>query len=110
MPLEGEKDDRGNLAAVLADETAEDPRARAERRDLGRSLETAIGRLRPEYRQAVLMFYVHGASYQEICEVTGLPLGTVKTNLHRARKELAQAMTGLGWGPAARETGSAPVS
>ena len=99
VPLEAEEDDRGSLAAVLADETVEDPLAATERRDLGRSLERAISLLRPEYRQAVLMFYAHGASYQEICEVTGLPLGTVKTNLHRARKELAEAMTALGWAP-----------
>jgi RNA polymerase sigma-70 factor (ECF subfamily) len=120
VPLEtGADDDRGSLAAVLADGTAESPLAAAERRDLARSLERAIALLRPEYRQAVLMFYVHGASYQEICEVSGLPLGTVKTNLHRARKELAQAMTGLGWGPVgsaagdrgpAGETGRAPAS
>jgi RNA polymerase sigma-70 factor (ECF subfamily) len=111
VPLEAEEDDRGSLASVLADESGEDPQAAAERRDLGRSLEKAIGRLRPEYRQAVLMFYVHGASYQEICEALGLPLGTVKTNLHRARKELAQAMTALGWGRAeAGETGKAAVS
>lgn len=111
VPLETEDDDKGSLASVLADESGEDPRAAAERRDLGRSLEKAIGRLRPEYRQAVLMFYVHGASYQEICEALGQPLGTVKTNLHRARKELAQAMTALGWGPAAAgETGRAAVS
>jgi RNA polymerase sigma-70 factor (ECF subfamily) len=99
VPLEAEEDDKGGLAAVLADETVEDPQAAAERRDLARSLERAIARLRPEYRQAVLMFYAHGASYQDICEVTGLPLGTVKTNLHRARKELAQVMASLGWGP-----------
>ncbi|HVG11008.1 MAG TPA: sigma-70 family RNA polymerase sigma factor [Thermoanaerobaculia bacterium] len=103
VPLEAEEDDRGSLAAVLADETVEDPLAAAQRRDLGRSLERAISLLRPEYRQAVLMFYAHGASYQEICEVTGLPLGTVKTNLHRARKELAEAMISLGWGPQGRE-------
>jgi len=110
VPLEAEEgDERGGLAAVLADGTSEDPGAAAERRDLGRSLEKAISRLRPDYRQAVLMFYVHGASYQEICEVTGQPLGTVKTNLHRARKELAQTMTGLGWGPPG-ETGRAPAS
>ncbi|MFL6260847.1 MAG: RNA polymerase sigma factor [Thermoanaerobaculia bacterium] len=110
VPLEAGQDEegRGGLAAVLADQTAEDPGAAAERRDLARSLERAIRRLRPDYREAVLMFYVHGASYQEICEVTGQPLGTVKTNLHRARKELAQAMTGLGWGP--RETGGAAAS
>jgi len=114
VPLETGEEDRGSLGAVLADGTVEDPLAAAERRDLARSLERAISRLRPEYRQAVLMFYAHGASYQEICEVTGLPLGTVKTNLHRARKELAQVMTSFGWGPQGRqpagETGGAPAS
>ena len=100
VPLETEAgDDRGSLAAVLADGSVESPQAAAERHDLARSLERAISRLRPDYREAVLMFYVHGASYQEICEATGQPLGTVKTNLHRAKKELAAAMTGLGWGP-----------
>ncbi|HEY3567886.1 MAG TPA: sigma-70 family RNA polymerase sigma factor [Thermoanaerobaculia bacterium] len=110
VPLEAGEDDegRGGLAAVLADRSVEDPGAAAERHDLARSLERAIRRLRPDYREAVLMFYVHGASYQEICEVTGQPLGTVKTNLHRARKELAQTMAGLGWGPG--ETGGAAAS
>jgi RNA polymerase sigma-70 factor (ECF subfamily) len=114
VALEAEADDKAGLDAVLADQATEDPLTAAERRDLGRALERAISRLRPEYRRAVLMFYAHGASYQDICEVTGLPLGTVKTNLHRARKELAQEMVALGWGPAAPqtvvETGKAPAS
>ncbi len=114
VPLEAEEDDKGSLGAVLADEAAEDPHAAAQRRDLGRALERAISRLRPDYRQAVLMFYAHGASYQDICEVTGLPLGTVKTNLHRARKELAETMTALGWGPEGKgpagETDGTPAS
>lgn len=103
VPLEGDtserEEGRGGLAAVLADESLEDPSAAAERKDMARSLERAIARLRPEYREVVLLFYVEGASYQEICEAVGLPLGTVKTNLHRARKELAQEMAALGWGP-----------
>lgn len=109
VPLEAprEEEGRGGLAAVLSDSSVEDPAAAAERRDMARSLERAISRLRPEYREAVVLFYIEGASYQEICEVTGLPLGTVKTNLHRARKELAQEMAALGWGA---ETGSAPGS
>ena len=114
VPLEAEEDEKVGLGAVLADAASEDPQAAAERRDLARSLERAIARLRPEYRQAVLMFYAHGASYPEICEVTCLPLGTVKTNLHRARKELAEIMTALGWGPAGAaagaETGRPPAS
>jgi RNA polymerase sigma-70 factor (ECF subfamily) len=103
VPLEArkEEDDRGALADVLADEGGEDPGAAAERRQMARSLERAIARLRPEYRESVVLRYVEGLSYQEICEVTGQPLGTVKTNLHRARKELADAMTEMGWAPAA---------
>lgn len=102
VPLEArkEEDDRGALADVLADEGSEDPGAAAERRQMARSLERAIARLRPEYRESVVLRYVEGLSYQEICEVTGQPLGTVKTNLHRARKELADAMTEMGWAPA----------
>ena len=105
VPLEGDRSEgeegRGGLAAVLADESLEDPSAAAERKDMARSLERAIARLRPEYREVVVLFYLEGATYQEICDVVGLPLGTVKTNLHRARKELAQEMVALGWGPPA---------
>jgi len=111
IPLEGSADrdeeHRGGLAAVLADESLEDPSAAAERKDMARSLERAIARLRSDYREVVVLFYIEGASYQEICDATGLPLGTVKTNLHRARKELAEGMAALGWG---RETRSAPGS
>ena len=100
VSLEAEPDEEGRgWAAVLADPSAESPAVAIERRDLARALERAIGTLRPEYRGAVLMRYAQGLSYEEICEATGLPLGTVKTNLHRARKELAREMTTLGWAP-----------
>lgn len=102
VPLEAREDegDHGALADILADAGSADPGAVAERRQMARSLERAIARLRPEYRESVVLFYVEGLSYQEICEITGLPLGTVKTNLHRARKELAAVMTEMGWAPA----------
>lgn len=100
VALEAEKDDeRGGLSSVLPDESVESPSAQVERKDLARALEKAIATLRPEYREAVVMFYAGGASYQEICEVTGLPMGTVKTNLHRARKQLAEQMMAMGWKP-----------
>lgn len=105
VPLEGGKgggadgEEKAGLAAVLADDTLEAPDARAERHDLGRALERAVARLRPEYREAVLLFYGEGVPYQEICEITGLPMGTLKTHLHRARKELAEAMREMGFAP-----------
>ncbi|HEX2223380.1 MAG TPA: sigma-70 family RNA polymerase sigma factor [Thermoanaerobaculia bacterium] len=99
VPLEAEKEDAPDLAAVLADGSVEDAAAATERRQMARALEKAIAGLRPEYREVVVLFYVEGVSYPEICESTGLPSGTVKTYLHRARKELAQAMAALGWAP-----------
>ncbi len=97
----------GGLAAVLRNPAAESPEAAAERRDLARDLDRAINTLRPEYRAAVVMRYQEGLSYEEISEAMELPLGTIKTHLHRARKELAETMRERGWAP---ETGSAPVS
>jgi RNA polymerase sigma-70 factor (ECF subfamily) len=55
-------------------------------------VEQAIGRLRPEYRTAILLRHVEGYAYEEIAEAMDLPLGTVKTYLHRARKELKDTL------------------
>jgi RNA polymerase sigma-70 factor (ECF subfamily) len=52
------------------------------------ALERALKRLRPEYRRCVLLRHVEGRSYEEIAAVLHLPVGTVGTYLHRARKEL----------------------
>jgi RNA polymerase sigma-70 factor (ECF subfamily) len=46
----------------------------------------------------VVLRYQAGLEYGEIAEATGFPLGTVKTYLHRARKELAGLMEDEGWG------------
>ena len=62
----------------------------AGRRDRG-----AIGRLRPEYRSCILLRHVEGRAYEEIAEILDLPLGTVKTYIHRARNELRQALAHL---------------
>ena len=57
-------------------------------RELGGTIEIAIGQLRPEYRSCILLRHVDGRSYEEIAEMLNLPLGTVKTYIHRARNEL----------------------
>jgi DNA-directed RNA polymerase specialized sigma24 family protein len=45
------------------------------------------------------MRFAEDMAYQDIAEATGLPLGTVKTHLHRARKELMVALAERGFGP-----------
>jgi len=66
-----------------------------EHKELGSQIEHAIGKLRPEYRTAILLRHVEGYPYDEIAEIMELPLGTVKTYLHRARSELKEHLAHL---------------
>jgi RNA polymerase sigma-70 factor (ECF subfamily) len=63
-----------------------------EARELGSAIELAISRLRPEYRSCILLRHVEGRSYEEIASTLDLPLGTIKTYIHRARHELRLAL------------------
>jgi RNA polymerase sigma-70 factor (ECF subfamily) len=63
-----------------------------EAREIGSSIERAIGALRPEYRACILMRHVEGRSYEEIASTLDLPMGTVKTYIHRARNELRKLL------------------
>jgi RNA polymerase sigma-70 factor, ECF subfamily len=71
----------------LADD-AESPLAELEARELGSAIERAIATLRPEYRACIMLRHVEGRSYEEIAATLDLPLGTVKTFIHRARHQL----------------------
>jgi RNA polymerase sigma-70 factor (ECF subfamily) len=75
--------------------TGEGPDAFVENKELGGEIERAIGELRPEYRTVILLRHVEGYSYDEIAEAMELPLGTVKTYLHRARNELKDHLAHL---------------
>jgi RNA polymerase sigma-70 factor (ECF subfamily) len=48
-----------------------------------------VGRLPDNYRQVVMLFYMEDRSYEEVARLLDLPVGTVKTHLHRARQQLA---------------------
>jgi RNA polymerase sigma-70 factor (ECF subfamily) len=52
-------------------------------------LRAAIGRLPAKYARVLVLFYLEDRSYQQVALALGLPMGTVKTFLHRAKKELA---------------------
>jgi len=64
-------------------------------KELGGEIEQAIAKLRPEYRTCILLRHVEGRPYEEIAEILNLPLGTVKTYIHRARNELRIALEHL---------------
>lgn len=66
-----------------------------EARELGSTIEKAIGTLRPEYRSCIMLRHVEGRSYEEIAATLDLPLGTVKTYIHRARIQLREQLEHL---------------
>ena len=81
--------------ALQIGEKAESALDAVANKELGGEIEQAIARLRPEYRTCILLRHVEGRPYEEIAEILNLPLGTVKTYIHRARNELRIALAHL---------------
>lgn len=69
---------------LLADDTPD----RRPADHLAEELQLALAHLRPEYQEAFLLFHERELSYGQIAETMDVPLGTVKTWVHRARREL----------------------
>lgn len=99
VPLETPNPDEPDLVSVLPDSGSETPETRAHRRDLASAIESAVAQLKPIYREVVALRYQEGLAYDEIAEITGLPLGTVKTHLFRARKAMVGHLESEGWRP-----------
>jgi RNA polymerase sigma factor (sigma-70 family) len=62
-------------------------------RDTRESLIRAINKLPANERLAIILRHMKNMKYEEIAKVMNLPLGTVKTYLHKARKSLKKSMT-----------------
>ncbi len=92
--------DRGRAAPALSLDD-ERTRARATRSasdrqfgdlELRDRLEKAIARLPANYRLLVAAHYLNGMQYEDLAEALALPLGTVKTQLHRAKQQLRRTL------------------
>ena len=55
-------------------------------------LDKALARLPPNYRMLVVAHYIKGVQYEALAEALNLPLGTVKTHLHRAKRRLRELL------------------
>ena len=99
LSLEGGPDattpERVEATALQLGDQTESPLDELEARELGSTIEKAIGCLRPEYRSCIILRHVEGRPYDEIAGILDLPLGTVKTYIHRARAELKECLEGL---------------
>ncbi len=84
--------DRQEATSLSLESRDERPDERFEAHELGNEIERAIGKLRPEYRTAIMLRHIEGRQYEEIAQIMEIPLGTVKTYIHRARHELRESL------------------
>lgn len=68
------------------------PEREAIAHDEARRLRAAIDALPEKYRTVITLYHLQGKQYDEIAEVLGLPMGTVKTHLFRAKEQLRKLL------------------
>jgi len=83
--------DGGAPIDTIADSKA-NPRREAADAEIYEVLERKILELEPDFREVIVLRFIEGLSYEEIAEVTGEPLGTVKSRIFRARRALRDLM------------------
>jgi len=93
VPLEAEDDLDGPVRPPTA---AVDADALLESRSDLRHLERLIEALPPQLREAVVLRELNELDYRQIAEVTGVPIGTVMSRLHRARSALRRGWESKG--------------
>ncbi len=89
-PLGGEGDAPGH---EVADVTYE-PHQLLERHELSAQIQTALSGMPEKLRSVLLLHDIEGMPYEEIAQVVGCPLGTVKSRLFNARLQLRKRLTG----------------
>ncbi len=71
------------------------PRDQYEESETRINLWRAIDRLKPDFREIIIMKHFHNLSYKEIAEALNIPIGTVMSRLFNARQELRELMKEL---------------
>ncbi len=72
------------------------PEQESERRERRAEIESVVQELPPAYRELIVLRHALDLSYDEIAEVTGLPLGTVKNRIFRAREAMRSLLVERG--------------
>lgn len=86
-PVDGDGHDQ-------ADNAEQQPQQACQQRQVQRQLQQVLASLSPEQRAVVTLTYFHDLPYQEIADIVGCPVDTVKTRMFHARHRLQRLLEG----------------
>lgn len=86
----------GDTYDIPLESTKLTPEQESEREERRIEIENVVRALPAAYRELIILRHSQDLTYEEIVEVTGLPLGTVKNRLFRAREMMRQEFLGRG--------------
>ena len=88
--------DDGEILAREIPDWTEEPSRRVLHDEFGEPVQKALNQLKPDFRMVLILSDVEEFSYEEIAEMLTIPIGTVRSRLHRARDMMRQTLTLLG--------------
>ena len=91
LPLDIRNEDGESQALSVPDDEPL-PQERLARKELVQAAEDALHKLRPEFKEVIILRDIEGLNYDQISVVLECSMGTVKSRLHRARNALGAAL------------------
>lgn len=95
LPSDGKATDDAETAADRLAAATPDPWESAREREVKDALADALASVEPEAREVILLSDGESLSYEEIAEILDVPVGTVRSRLHRARADVRRLMSGV---------------
>lgn len=91
---DGKLEMASQAASLLGGDCA-DPAEQAMRAERDSRVTAAVGRLAEQYRTVIVLRDIEGLDYEQIAETLGIPIGTVKSRVHRGRLALKEYLADL---------------
>ena len=85
--------DDGEVSAREIPDWTGEPSRRVLHDEFEEPVQEALNKLKPDFRMALILSDVEEFSYEEIAEMLKIPIGTVRSRLHRARDAMRQSLT-----------------
>jgi RNA polymerase sigma-70 factor (ECF subfamily) len=84
------------VAAAVIEDPADTPSMSMEKHQRSDILQKCLARLSPIHREVINLIYYQGKKVEEVAQVTGAPISTIKTRMHYARSRMAELLAEAG--------------